>query len=1727
MTSLASQLASIKANNNATILDKSRRRKLHGVSLLYDPKEAASQDFETVYYESVEAFRELAALDARFLRFEKSLFSETSIRFDRLVQSRDQDDALNDAIEQFLMLVSQYLHLNIAFRALEWLVRRFQVQVHNVESLLQCTLPWHSTEQFVRILDIIYHQNFPPLFKFLLPCKQTSKGPSTSALVRVLFKDYQLLNAVNAFQLKIVRCEYAYERQLMFFARINCLVIMAHKEQGTQDECADQLLPVISEGLASAPLATYTIFSVLASQLSLSIDVLTAAQETVVRNWTPESQQHALNLLAQLHAAAEFSLPEAVLRILIADVGLPKLVEALVSARDRTDTAHFASKIVLAIVALKDAGLVAPLADLFTLRLSDAAVDALVTYTLENAPFDPVVTAALVRIVEEVESRVSVARIDRLELALQTHINRRVDAADSVDETAATPDLAEPVRAVSVEADASGLPLATHSFIHSLLAHDDLRAQVWVKASAQGSDLDELRRLVRVAPEFELSFALALAVGPWPTVSRCAAIRFCRASLLALIDPAQGGNPAVADFQAILGPLLFLLNDPQRRIRTEAAALLDALALNSAASKTKFESELHLHWLGKSDFATVIKRLRETAAECVLDREYVLTAVRQAGKASLCDFLTSYSHTILPPVLWICLRSLASFKGVAGKLSTLLATWNTKKSRDLWAERCAAFKFPLSGLDKALVGAINSNDDVGVDFLLDMLRTREAPLAQHVAEHVAKCWSSVFRQDTRVKVAKALVDMAVDDSVAADTTETLNALQPIDVDIFLSLLHHPSQTPLFSEATKRRRRRSSSSVQVRNNSLEIIAVAEKHLRRTTVVLELLERRAKSLNHPAKLLFALFDTLEQLMALGADSHLPVLYTEELLANCLILLVEGLKEQGDVKELGTLKVSVVVSCIRTSSSPQVQNRFLLLIAALAGLCPDAVLHGVMPIFTFMGAKTVRLDNDYSAHVIEHTIEQVVPALIAAGDRHEEIETALLSFVAAFPHIPRHRRTRLFSKLVDVLGPEQCLYKLLLLLGQRYADSLDTRRAGDARGVVQFTIPFVRMFDPLLQLRALCESGMFIAESQAEGEDIEEDDTTASEKDADMDVDEESAVDSGDEHDEHASKLRFGLLKIRTALRRSQKLRGLYFEFLAKTVADQNIVSGAQPLRMRLEGIQFEWSQVGSLIDALLKFRDNEPAVQTLLERILEMLPIEIFVESIKPLLDVGSVGTEEYERMLTLVGRRFSFEPADEKAAISCAADVLKRLTDSLEEQPMSTTVEVSEQLVAHFGPHLKASALKLLDALSGRSGLLHTDSEVVLTSILAINTVCQKLGASTFAYFPRIFPVLCEKVRNAQILASSQMAVDGDAEEDDDDDDGALDLAAFALFAGLLRQMPKFVAPELPVILDLVFSSHISASSRQQLLEVVEDKVPADSILPAALSSWSSVVRGGIQSVELFFPFLNRTVAKCTKDELSSEMPHFTRLLIACLSTREQSTDANFVNQVEAKAINATINAVLRLNDQVFRPQFVRVVEWGFSERVDARQVSVLKFVLRVLSQLKSVVTNYIGHILDQVCAVVVGAEYSNSARKLALEVLITSFVHDKSDFWQAPTRFEQVLAALLHNLTTAHVSFGNLVVKAVTALAKISTAQNRKTINDRLAALLGNATPHQKVWCIRVLSSLYKHLGEGWVSNLPQLVPIIAELLDDEDEKVELETRKSLVPVIETVLGESLDRYLA
>lgn len=71
---------------------------------------------------------------------------------------------------------------------------------------------------------------------------------------------------------------------------------------------------------------------------------------------------------------------------------------------------------------------------------------------------------------------------------------------------------------------------------------------------------------------------------------------------------------------------------------------------------------------------------------------------------------------------------------------------------------------------------------------------------------------------------------------------------------------------------------------------------------------------------------------------------------------------------------------------------------------------------------------------------------------------VSDLLLSFTAAFEHIPLHRRLKLFSELARTLGPEDSLSAIIALLTDRYHNNKTQRR---------FSTDLLLVFEPVYTL------------------------------------------------------------------------------------------------------------------------------------------------------------------------------------------------------------------------------------------------------------------------------------------------------------------------------------------------------------------------------------------------------------------------------------------------------------------------------------------------------------------------------------------------------------------------------------------------------------------------------------------------------------------------------------
>jgi U3 small nucleolar RNA-associated protein 10 len=122
-TSLARQLQSIRSEVVST-LDNRKHEKVG--SLLFDPEEAATQDYDSIFSLGLNGLQGLIHLEPGLQRFETTLFSETSKEIDRSIQTKEENDRWDSAVNEFLDLVAPHALSRETAKALEWLIRRFK-----------------------------------------------------------------------------------------------------------------------------------------------------------------------------------------------------------------------------------------------------------------------------------------------------------------------------------------------------------------------------------------------------------------------------------------------------------------------------------------------------------------------------------------------------------------------------------------------------------------------------------------------------------------------------------------------------------------------------------------------------------------------------------------------------------------------------------------------------------------------------------------------------------------------------------------------------------------------------------------------------------------------------------------------------------------------------------------------------------------------------------------------------------------------------------------------------------------------------------------------------------------------------------------------------------------------------------------------------------------------------------------------------------------------------------------------------------------------------------------------------------------------------------------------------------------------------------------------------------------------------------------------------------------
>ncbi|KAG0306063.1 HEAT repeat-containing protein 1, partial [Linnemannia gamsii] len=280
MSSLAQQLKKIGTADVTKGYEKATK---HRASFLFDSKQAADYDIDTIYSIGVNGIAELKQLDNKFAPFEKTLFAESMKNVDRVLQSKEDNAKLDESITLFLRQLSPYFMLKPAGKALEWLIRRFRINEYNIDAIMHAVLPYHETALFVTMVSILQIEE-TSRWAFLRPVRKSKQPLDRTLLIQNMLKDRSLVEFVCETALQAVTRRTSFKTLMSFYAAVMLQYIATLP--AITDEVLTAIFPYILEGLKAKnspeyQIASYMIISQISERATLTFEVLTSLFTTM------------------------------------------------------------------------------------------------------------------------------------------------------------------------------------------------------------------------------------------------------------------------------------------------------------------------------------------------------------------------------------------------------------------------------------------------------------------------------------------------------------------------------------------------------------------------------------------------------------------------------------------------------------------------------------------------------------------------------------------------------------------------------------------------------------------------------------------------------------------------------------------------------------------------------------------------------------------------------------------------------------------------------------------------------------------------------------------------------------------------------------------------------------------------------------------------------------------------------------------------------------------------------------------------------------------------------------------------------------------------------------------------------------------------------------------------------------------------------------------------------
>ncbi|XP_024117299.1 HEAT repeat-containing protein 1 isoform X1 [Oryzias melastigma] len=996
----------------------------------------------------------------------------------------------------------------------------------------------------------------------------------------------------------------------------------------------------------------------------------------------------------------------------------------------------------------------------------------------------------------------------------------------------------------------------------------------------------------------------------------------------------------------------------------------------------------------------------------------------------------------------------------------------------------------------------------------------------------------------------------------------------------------PTEKPRVVVTVQQTRRTKASQRKPQDNTAEGHEGCTVSWQKVTLILELLQHK-KKLKRAQMLVPVLFSLLSRSLEPQAGNHGNMEYTKQLLLSCLLnICLKMVPESAGVTPVmldeDKFSVELVVHCIRVSEMPQTHHQALLLLSTVATIFPEKVLHNIMPIFTFMGASVMRLDDAYSFCVIDKTVQMVVPALIRAcrlpdGSSSPHLVGVVTKimhvFVDALPHVPEHRRLPLLTQLVTTLGPSHFLWVLLMLLLKLHAthsaakQSLPSASERDAtlERDVDFWILLCCQFKVSDQLISLINALKFLLQLP---DDKNGGETTAALKRAVIRREAKKEV----EKEEKLEELVFNV-----EAHSSKELRHFKFvsvSFMAQLLSSSSFIQkvadhideGEDDSQTHLQQLQQQLLEenlcyINSVARCVEENADKHTAkfwrvllnkTYEVLDKVNALLPTNIFITVMQGLMgnQLASVRRKAMELLNNKLQQRTQWNKQQVTVLLELISDLLRvvgRGQVSEEEEAEQTinrqTALYSLKLLCHnIGSHHQEAFVPVLLQAVEVITVANEEKNVTASALLCIAEVVSTLKALAIPQLPRLMPAVLHVLMDRKDLLTNETYL----------------LSGVTALQRVIDTLPHFISPYLQDSTSQVCrltrmvetSSSSSSSSYSQLCtrlaalrSTLATKLPSRVFLPTLTKCYSSMVDSRRDQLGVLMSIMKEHISQMQMEQLSFHQSELTTFFLTALDFRAKHCpdDLQKASEVEGSVIECLLTMVMKLSEFTFRPLFFKLCDWSKADSAE-RQLTFFRLCDVMASRLKRLFVLFATQLVKPLAAILRQTSssdelpFQNSEKnclllQLGLNCLQKIFLYDTKCFLnqeRADALLSPLVEQLENQLGGEQVYQQRVTQHLLPCLGQFSVALADdslwKTLNYEVLLKTRHGDSKVRFSSLLMLMELAFRLKENYVVLLPETIPFLAELMEDECEEVQQQVQR-VVQEMEKILGQPLQSY--